>query len=76
MESSTIELGLALPDAVRGASNRWLFADAGEPWDGVRWIAYANSTSPTHAVDVTETIGAGIASLKCHRVYLRWSRQP
>ena len=37
------ELGRALPDATRAAANRWLFRDAGEPWSGVRWIAYSLS---------------------------------
>ena len=59
-----------MPDAARDASNRWLFTDAGEPWPGVRWIAYASSTSPTHAVDVTDSIDIGIASLECHRTYI------
>lgn len=64
------ELGTALPDAVRDAANRWLFTDVGESWGGVRWIAYAASTEPTHIVDVTDTIDVGVASLKCHRTYL------
>lgn len=64
------ELGMALPDAVRDAANRWLFTDAGDPWGGVRWIAYAASTEPTHMVDVTDTIDVGVASLQCHRTYL------
>lgn len=64
------ELGAALPDAVRDAANRWLFTDQGERWDGVRWIAYASSTSPTHAVDVTDSFAAGVASLECHRTYI------
>ena len=64
------ELGVALPDAVRDAANRWLFADAGEPWAGVRWIAYAGSMEPTHVVDVTDTIDVGVASLRCHHTYL------
>jgi LmbE family N-acetylglucosaminyl deacetylase len=64
------ELGTALPDAVRDASNRWLFTDAGEPWNGVRWIAYASSTAPTHTVDVTDTIERGVESLECHRTYI------
>ncbi len=64
------ELGEALPDAVRDASNRWLFEEAGEPWGGVRWIAYAFSTMPTHGVDVTESFAAGVASLECHRTYI------
>ena len=64
------ELGSALPDAVRDAANRWLFTDAGPPWAGVRWIAYASSTAPTHAVDVTDSFAAGVASLQCHRTYI------
>ena len=64
------ELGRALPDAARDAANRWLFPDAGEPWPGVRWIAYNASTAPTHAVDVTDHLARGIASLECHRVYI------
>ena len=64
------ELGAALPDACRDAANRWLFPDAGEPWNGVRWIAYGSSTAPTHAVDVTDTFAAGVASLECHRTYI------
>ena len=64
------EVGRALPDAVRDAANRWLFNDAGEPWDGVRWIAYASSPVPTHAVDVTDHLARGVASLDCHRIYI------
>ena len=64
------ELGRALPDAVRDAANRWLFPDAGEPWGGVRWIAFAGSSAPSHAVDVTDHIGEGVASLVCHSTYI------
>ncbi len=64
------ELGRALPDAVRDAANRWLFADAGEPWGGVGWIAYAGSPSPTHGVDVTGHFDRGVAALSCHRTYI------
>ncbi len=64
------ELGRALPDAVRDAANRWLFTDAGEPWSGVSWIAYASSPAPTHGVDVTDGLAEGVASLRCHRVYI------
>ena len=48
-----------------------------EPWK-VRHIAMANSVRPTHAVDVTDTIERGIASLRAHRQYLEgWgSRHP
>ena len=64
------ELGRALPDAVRDAANRWLFTDAGEPWRGVRWIAYASSPAPTHGVDVTDHLAQGVDSLCCHRAYI------
>ena len=64
------ELGRALPDAVRDAANRWLFSDAGEPWSGVRWIAFASSPQPTHGVDVSDHIEDAVASLLCHRTYI------
>ena len=64
------ELGRALPDAVRDAANRWLFTDAGEPWNGVRWVAFASSSASTHAVDVSDHITEGVASLDCHRTYI------
>ena len=41
-----------------------------------RWIAYAGSTQPTHAVDITDQIDAGIASLECHRVYIEGLGDP
>ncbi len=64
------ELGRALPDAVRDGANRWLFTDAGEPWSGVRWVAFASSSASTHAVDVSGHIDEGVASLDCHRTYI------
>jgi LmbE family N-acetylglucosaminyl deacetylase len=70
-------LGTAVLDAVRDAANRWIFADLRtadrkplEKWDGVRFTAVANSPTPTHAVDISESIDAGIASLLCHSTYL------
>ena len=63
-------VGRALLDAVRDAGNRWLFPDAGEPWDGVRFVAFNASPNNTHAVDVGDHIEAGIASLRCHELYL------
>ena len=63
-------VGRALLDAVRDAANPWVFRDAGEPWGGVRLVAFNGSTHATHAVDVTDTLDAGIASLECHRTYL------
>jgi len=66
-------VGLAGVDAARDAGNRWVFrdlaADGLTPWK-VRHIAIANSVRPTHAVDVTDTIDRGIASLRSHRRYV------
>lgn len=63
-------VGRALLDATRDAANRWLFRDAGEPWSGVRFVAFGGSPQSTHAVDVSEFIELGIASLACHELYL------
>lgn len=67
-------VGLALLDAVRDAGNRWLFPDlldeGLEPWGGVRFVAFGNSPAPSHAVDVTDWIDRGVASLREHHVYL------
>lgn len=63
--------GLALIDAARDAGNRWLFpGSGGEPWNGVQFALFAGSPAATHAVDVTDTIDAGIESLRRHRTYL------
>ena len=64
--------GAAVLDAVRDAANRWVFTDAGEPWTGVRYVCLAGSPEPTHAVDVTDTLDVGIASLREHRAYLEY----
>ena len=67
-------VGLAVIDAARDADNRWVFPellDEGfEPWKGVKMICVNGSSDPTHAVDVTECIDKGIASLQEHRVYI------
>jgi len=63
-------VGRSLLDASRDAGNRWLFPDAGEPWDGTRFVAFNASPKNTHAVDVGGYIEAGIASLRCHEIYL------
>ncbi len=65
-------VGRALLDAIRDAGNPWLFPGfGGDPWDGVKFAAFSGSPESTHAVDVTNTIEAGIASLRCHEVYLQ-----
>lgn len=63
-------VGRSLLDASRDAGNRWLFPDSGEPWDGTRFVAFNASPQPTHGIDVTEHLDDGIASLRCHRMYL------
>ena len=34
------------------------------------WIAYASSPAAIHAVDVTDHLAEGVASLLCDRVYI------
>lgn len=67
-------VALATLDAARDAGNRWIFTellDQGlEPWNGVRFVAVTATSAPTHGVDVTEHLEAGVASLECHRAYL------
>jgi LmbE family N-acetylglucosaminyl deacetylase len=63
-------VGLAVLDACRDAANEWVFPEAGPPCRTIRDAYVAASGNPTHFVDVTATIDAGIASLREHRAYL------
>ncbi|HZU71731.1 MAG TPA: PIG-L deacetylase family protein [Acidimicrobiales bacterium] len=63
-------VGLATLDACRDAANRWVFTDAGEPWSGITAVYLAGTAVTTHFVDVTDTIDAGVASLREHRAYI------
>jgi LmbE family N-acetylglucosaminyl deacetylase len=64
-------VGIALIDAARDAANRWVFPGAGgPPWHGVRFAIFGGSPEATHAVDVTDTMELGVASLREHRAYL------
>ncbi|MEU0084616.1 PIG-L deacetylase family protein [Streptomyces sp. NPDC006274] len=68
-------VGRATLDAVADAGNRWIFpeliSEQGlEPWGGVRWVAVAGSTSPTHAVDAGPGLERSVASLLAHRLYI------
>ncbi|NBM17946.1 PIG-L deacetylase family protein [Streptomyces sp. GC420] len=68
-------VGRAALDAAGDAGNRWIFPElttgAGlEPWGGVRWVAVAATTSPTHAVDATPGLERSVRSLLCHRAYI------
>jgi len=64
-------VGVAMIDAARDAGNRWLFPGAGgEPWNGIRFALFGGSLRASHYVDVTDTIDAGVASLREHQTYL------
>lgn len=63
-------VGLAVLDACRDAANEWVFPDLGPPCTSIKNAYVAATGNPTHYVDVTDTIEAGIASLKEHRAYL------
>ena len=64
-------VGLALLDAARDAGNRWVFdEELGEPWGGVRFVAFNASPGATHAVDIGPFVETGIASLREHAVYI------
>lgn len=73
-QADHIAVGTSVIDGVRDAANRWVFSELRdrdlEPWTGVRWVAVSGSPQPTHAVDITDTLAQGIASLAAHRVYL------
>jgi LmbE family N-acetylglucosaminyl deacetylase len=63
-------VGMATVDAVRDAANRWLFPELGAPWTGVRAVYVSGATGPTHYVDVSDTVDAGIESLRAHHAYI------
>ncbi|WP_330273191.1 PIG-L family deacetylase [Lentzea sp. NBC_00516] len=66
-----IAVGRATVDAVRDAGNRWIFPDLGlEKWEGVKYVAAASSPLATHAVDITDSFDASVASLRAHKAYL------
>jgi LmbE family N-acetylglucosaminyl deacetylase len=67
-------VGRATLDAAADAGNRWIFPELTEqglePWNGVRWVAVAGSSSPTHAADATRGLERSVASLMEHRAYI------
>jgi LmbE family N-acetylglucosaminyl deacetylase len=73
-QADHIAVGKALLDAVRDAGNRWIFpeqlVDGLEPWGGVRAVWAGGSPQANHAVDITESFDAGVASLEAHRAYI------
>ncbi|WP_412539100.1 PIG-L deacetylase family protein [Longispora sp. K20-0274] len=64
-------VGEALLDAVGDAGNEWIFPEAGPAWGGVRMVLVAGSPEAGHAVDISATLDASVASLKAHAAYLR-----
>ncbi|NEY30695.1 PIG-L family deacetylase [Streptomyces sp. PRKS01-65] len=69
-----VAVGRATLDAAADAGNRWIFPELAErglePWDGVRWVAVAGSSTPTHAVDATAGLERAVRSLLEHRTYI------
>ncbi|MET7643193.1 PIG-L deacetylase family protein [Streptomyces sp. NPDC005426] len=67
-------VGRATLDAAADAGNRWIFPELTEqgldPWGGVRWVAVAGSSTPTHAVDATAGLERSVRSLLAHRTYI------
>ncbi|MEU5085500.1 PIG-L deacetylase family protein [Streptomyces sp. NPDC021356] len=69
-----VAVGRATLDAAGDAGNRWIFPELTEqglePWDGVRWVAVAGSSTPTHAVPAAPGLGRAVRSLLQHRAYI------
>jgi LmbE family N-acetylglucosaminyl deacetylase len=69
-----VAVGRATLDAAGDAGNRWIFPELTEqglePFDGVRWVAVAGSTTPTHAVDASAGLERAVRSLLEHRTYI------
>jgi LmbE family N-acetylglucosaminyl deacetylase len=63
-------VGLAVLDACRDAANEWVFRDLELPRSSIKDAYVVGTGNPSHFVDVTDTIEAGIASLREHRAYL------
>lgn len=63
-------LGAALLDAAADAANRWVFPGVGGPAHKARRAMIMGSPLARHAIDVTDTVDAGVASLAEHKAYL------
>ena len=68
-------VGLAVLDASRDAANRWIFPEllqeGLQPWSGVKMVFISGSPQAGHAVDVSDFLDKGIASLKAHKAYIQ-----
>ncbi|MFF4685506.1 PIG-L deacetylase family protein [Streptomyces sp. NPDC001307] len=69
-----VAVGRATLDAAADAGNRWIFPELTQqgldPWNGVRWVAVAGSSRPTHAVDAGPGLERAVRSLLEHRTYI------
>jgi LmbE family N-acetylglucosaminyl deacetylase len=63
-------VGLAVLDACRDAANEWVFRDLELPRSLIKDAYVVTNDNPSHFADVTDTIDAGVASLREHRAYL------
>jgi LmbE family N-acetylglucosaminyl deacetylase len=63
-------VGLAVLDACRDAANEWVFPEAGPRCGSIRDAYVGGLANPTHFVDVTSSIDAGVASLRQHQTYI------
>lgn len=72
-QADHIAVGQAVIDGARDAANRWIFRDLVDegldPWHA-RTALVGGSPLATHAVDVSDHLDAGIASLRAHAQYL------
>jgi LmbE family N-acetylglucosaminyl deacetylase len=79
-QADHIATGQAVLDGVRDAANRWIFRElleeGLEPWAGCRAVLASGSPDARHAVDTTDHLAAGVASLKEHQAYLTGLNQP
>ncbi len=73
-QADHIAVGRAVLDGVRDASNRWVFRELGdeglEPWSA-KQVLVSGSPLASHAVDVSDHLDRGVASLEAHAQYLR-----
>jgi LmbE family N-acetylglucosaminyl deacetylase len=63
-------VGLAVLDACRDAANEWVFAELALPRTQIKDAYVVATGNPSHFVDVTASMDAGVASLREHRAYL------
>ncbi|MEU3725598.1 PIG-L family deacetylase [Streptomyces sp. NPDC031705] len=68
-------VGRAVLDAAGDAGNRWIFPEliteqGLEPWNGVRWVAVAGTSTPTHAVEAGPGLERAVRSLLEHKAYI------